>query len=312
MNAIQQTSPESERQPPRSPRQRRACRVVTGGASDRGRVRETNQDHFLITAPRQFSGLAPQSSDSFSSQDGPASSRAPISASKESQLLIVADGMGGHAGGERASSIAVRSIGSTLISALEWVHSAYDAGDAIEAHILAELQAAVEYAEVSIKQEAAAHPELAGMGTTLTMAYRHGAKMFIAHAGDSRLYLLRGGEMVQITEDHTLVGEMIRRGYIEANSDVGRFIQNVLTNALGGVNEGVRVETHRLQLRPGDTVLLCSDGLTAMLSDMEISAILGAYSDPQEAAERLIAVANELGGIDNITTVVARCEHRTA
>jgi len=308
MNIIHSTGPESERQPPRSPRELPKVKVRTGGQTDRGRVRETNQDSFLVTPPRHAMGSAPYSSRGPSSSDSPVSSRPPVSANSESQLLVVADGMGGHAGGERASSIAVRSVGSTLIAALEWLHGAYEAGEAVEAHILAELQAAFEYAEANIRQEASTNQELAGMGTTLTMAYRHGARMFIAHAGDSRLYLLRGDMLVQITQDHTLVSEMIRRGYIDAKSDVGRFIQNVLTNALGGASQSVRVETHRLRLRPGDVVLLCSDGLTAMLSDEEIGAILSSYADPQVTAERLIAAANDKGGVDNITAIVSRCE----
>lgn len=290
MNATAHAAPESERLTPRSRRAAPPLVVHAAGHTDRGHVRETNEDHHLVTPPLLARRAEPTSSD------------------VDAQLLVVADGMGGHVAGERASGIAVRTAGSTLLPALEWLPLACSTEDHFETCVLGEMRRVVERAHAKIREEEALQPELTGMGTTLTMAYRHGARLFIAHVGDSRCYVLRGGQLMQITHDHTLVSEMIRAGLLSSVDEAQRSIRSVLTNALGGGAESVKVETHRLQLQAGDMVLLCSDGLTGMISDVEIAAILGAYPDVQEAAERLVSVANEAGGQDNITAVVARCE----
>jgi protein phosphatase len=154
-------------------------------------------------------------------------------------------------------------------------------------------------------EEASRHPELVGMGTTLTLAFAADWRLLLAHAGDSRCYLLSGAELHQLTQDHTMVAEMVRLGTLSPQEAARHPHRHILTNALGGNAPGVRVEMHKLDLEAGDVMLLCSDGLTEMVPDARIAAILQEEQEPRRACERLVAEANERGGKDNITVVVA-------
>jgi protein phosphatase len=143
------------------------------------------------------------------------------------------------------------------------------------------------------------------MGTTLTLAFAMNWMLLIAHAGDSRCYLLSEGRLRQVTQDHTLTAELVRQGVLPPGGEAGHPFRHVVTNILGGDEPGVQVELHRLDLRPDDVLLLCSDGLTGMVPDGRIAFILREEPDPQRACERLVAEANLQGGKDNITVVVA-------
>ena len=146
------------------------------------------------------------------------------------------------------------------------------------------------------------------MGTTLTMAFASNWKLFVVHAGDSRCYLFRAGQLRQLTLDHTWVGEMVRQGVLDAEKAAGHPYRHVVTNVVGGKEGTVHVELRSEDLAPGDVILLCSDGLTDMLDDKRIAAVLHAETAPQAACEQLVARANEKGGKDNITVVVGRFE----
>lgn len=146
------------------------------------------------------------------------------------------------------------------------------------------------------------------MGTTLTMAFSSGNRLFVIHAGDSRCYLFRTGEIHRLTEDHTVVAEMVGRGEISPEQARHHPHRHVVTNVLGGGHAGVRIDVQRVSLEPGDVLLLCSDGLTDMLDDDSIAAVLAAEAEPEAVCQRLVAQANEAGGQDNITAVVARFE----
>src|SRR5262249_10967202 len=161
--------------------------------------------------------------------------------------------------------------------------------------------------DAKVLTESQEHPELHGMGTTLTLAYVVASELFVAHVGDSRCYLLRGRMLYRITRDHTLVEAMLRRGIITEAEAATHKMRHVIANVLGGNEPGVDIELHKLSLEPNDRLLLCSDGLTEMISDSEIAAILDEAAIPQDACERLIARANEQGGSDNITAIVAHC-----
>jgi PPM family protein phosphatase len=174
--------------------------------------------------------------------------------------------------------------------------------------VISDLRQAVCRADARIVEEVALHPELAGMGTTLTMAFASGGRLFVIHAGDSRCYLFRGGEAHRLTEDHTVVAEMVGRGEITAEQARQHPHRHVVTNVLGGGQAGVRVDVQRVSLEPGDVLLLCSDGLTDMLDDGGIAAVLAEEAEPEAACGRLVAQANDAGGRDNITAVVARFE----
>jgi protein phosphatase len=177
-----------------------------------------------------------------------------------------------------------------------------DGTDAQE--VLAQFQAALALADARVVEEAADHPELSGMGTTVTMAFHLGVQLWITHVGDSRAYVYRDGQLDQITQDHTLMAEMVRSGSLRPDEVAGHRLRHVITNVVGGPELGVRVEAHAFGVRAGDRLLLCSDGLTEMVSNEAIAATLQSERAPEAAAKALLAQANEAGGRDNITVVI--------
>jgi PPM family protein phosphatase len=209
-----------------------------------------------------------------------------------SPLFVVADGMGGAQAGEVASRIAVEYFQPGLDDASQPEHE------------LAELARA---ANTRIHELSHSNAEQAGMGTTLTAAYVGEDEVAIAHVGDSRAYCLRDGELLRLTDDHSLVDELMRQGRLTPEEAVEHPQRSVITRALGP--EGaVEVDTRSYRARAGDVYLLCSDGLTTMLSEEEILALLLANPRLRNAGEALIAAANEAGGRDNITVVLIRLE----
>jgi protein phosphatase len=152
--------------------------------------------------------------------------------------------------------------------------------------------------------EARIYPEFRGMGTTLTLAFSRGDEVLIAHVGDSRCYLIREGKLEQLTTDHSMAQEMVRRGMISAEEAIGHAWRHIIINALGGSEPGVQVETRQLTVQAGDRLLVCSDGLTDLISNQELGAILEAEQEPQDACRRLVDAANERGGRDNSTALV--------
>jgi serine/threonine protein phosphatase PrpC len=267
--------------------------VQTHGMTDRGRTRPRNEDQFLtaiLTKALQIQHTSiPQSKMQYSEERG--------------YLFVVADGVGGHQGGEQASALAVGSIEQFVLNTLKWfLHLRGAEGQTL----LEEFHAALQQTDANIYKEGRRHPELWGMGTTLTMAYSLNQDLFVAHVGDSRCYLFHQGHLDQITHDHTLVQEMVRHGAIPAEEASHHHLRHVITNVLGSTEPGVMPEVHKVHLEPGDTLLLCSDGLTEMLSDEEIADVLGTVPDIHQACERLIDLANEKGGKDNVTVVLAR------
>jgi PPM family protein phosphatase len=209
-----------------------------------------------------------------------------------SPLFVVADGMGGAQAGEVASRIAVEYFQPGL-------------GDSSQPEReLAELARA---ANSRIHELSHSNAEQAGMGTTLTAVYVGEDEVAIAHVGDSRAYCLRDGELLRLTDDHSLVDELMRQGRLTPEEAVEHPQRSVITRALGP--EGaVEVDTRSFRARAGDVYLLCSDGLTTMLSEEEILALLVANPRLRDAGEALIGAANEAGGRDNITVVLMRLE----
>ena len=144
------------------------------------------------------------------------------------------------------------------------------------------------------------------MGTTLTLAFAVNWRLFVAHAGDSRCYLRSSGKLRQLTQDHTVIAELARRGAISPDAAASHPLRHAMTNFLGGREPGVRVEVNAFDLHPDDILLLCSGGLTEMVPEQTVAAILDAETDPEQACKRLVAEANQRGGKDNVTVVVAR------
>lgn len=266
--------------------------VQAFGQTDRGRVRSENQDQFLVAT------LA----TAFHVDQSSVGTKDTIFAEDRGHLFVVADGMGGVIGGARASALAVDAIEEALLPDTRWLSTprSLDAAKVLEG-----LRTALSRADARLFEETKLHPELAGMGTTATLAYVHHHTLFLAHAGDSRCYLLRDGHLIRLTKDHTLVRELMDKGLLEPAMAKKHAFRHVVTNIVGGDSPGLRVDAHRVELLPGDTLLLCSDGLTEMVPDEGIGTILLTSKSPQAACERLLTRANELGGIDNITAVVA-------
>jgi protein phosphatase len=243
-------------------------RIVSGGVTDVGRVRTNNEDCYRIVAPLN--------------------------------LFVLSDGMGGEAHGEVASALAVEVVVKHCLSSEETRPSAGQPGWSENTKRLSN---AVRLANKKICESASKHPDQKGMGATLTAAWITGSTLSIAHVGDSRAYLLRSGTLQQLTNDHSLVAEQVRRGILTpAEADVSD-MQSVLLRALGSQPDlEVDGDEHMLFVR--DVLLLCSDGLTRMVTEPEIAGTLQAEPDPTRAAEKLVELANERGGSDNITVVV--------
>lgn len=250
--------------------------IASAGVSDVGRVRTNNEDCFRIVAPLQ--------------------------------LFVLSDGMGGEAHGEVASALAVETVTKHCLEGHE-NHSAPLFGEVQESlsDQTKRLASAVHLANKKIFEAAEGHLEQRGMGATLTAAWIDGAKLSIAHVGDSRAYLLRGGTLQQLTSDHSLVAEQVRRGIITAAEAEESQMQSVLIRALGAQPEvEVDAEEHTLFVR--DILILCSDGLTRMVTEPEIAGALQSETNPTRAAEKLVALANDYGGADNVTVIVIRLE----
>ena len=269
--------------------------VRSYGATDRGRVRPANEDHFLIAELTKTMQVRQTSLDEPAARFG----------AHHAHLFLVADGMGGHQGGEQASALAVAVIEQFALNTFRWFMSLRAAQGE---KVATDFKRAVEHADATIVEAATQQRELHGMGTTLTLAYHYETELVVVHVGDSRAYLFRDESLRQLTEDHTLVAEMIRRGELDAAEARRHRLRHVITNVVGGTEAGVHAEVHSLELRSGDGLLLCSDGLTEMLSHTDICEVLRTEREPVTACTGLIALANERGGQDNITAIVAAFE----
>jgi serine/threonine protein phosphatase PrpC len=211
--------------------------------------------------------------------------------------------MGGAAKGEVASAMAVEAIaGSLRGNGLGHRPESAAAHPAFSNETNA-LVHGVKLANRKIHEEGMRDPACRGMGATIVAARIRGRRLSLAHVGDSRAYLFRGGALQQLTSDHSLVAEQVRHGLITHQQAAVSELQSVLTRALG-IAEDVEIDTAEIELFPGDSLLLCSDGLTRMVPDDEMAGILGHAHDVRRAAERLVSKANESGGQDNITVVV--------
>ena len=265
------------------------------GITDTGRKRPTNEDQFLIAelnkAMRIWQTSLPEP-------------KAQI-AEERAHLFLVADGMGGHQAGERASELAVLAIEHFTLNTFKWF---FDPQGPEAQRVLSQFQAALREADARIVKEAAEDPALKGMGTTVTMAYHLNSQLCVVHVGDSRAYVYRDNELHQLTQDHTWTADLVRSGAIQPEEAARHRLRHVITNVVGGDEAGLFVEAHALQVQGGDRLLLCSDGLTEMLSNDAITATLAATPDAEAACQKLVADANAAGGADNITVLIVNFE----
>jgi protein phosphatase len=228
-------------------------KLVAAGVTDVGRIRDGNEDDFLVDA--------------------------------RTSLVAVADGMGGHRAGEVASATALEALRAAVASGQPLRDAMAGANDAV-------------------LEKSGADQDLQGMGTTLTAGtLAAGRNLLVGHVGDSRAYLVRDGKLTQITNDHSLVEEMVREGELTPEQAEVHPQRSIITRALG-IDPAVEVDVYPVELRPGDRILLCSDGLTTMVRPDEIARILARESDPERAAQALVDAANAAGGEDNVTALV--------
>jgi serine/threonine protein phosphatase PrpC len=211
-------------------------------------------------------------------------------------LYLVADGMGGHRAGQVASELAAEAT----VAALRTLEAA-------EASLTDKLRYAVAAANRAVFTTARSRPELTGMGTTLVALLVERGRVALAHVGDSRAYLFRGGRLRQLTDDHSLVAELVRRREISARAARGHPHRHVLTRALG-VRRNVEADLAELTPAGDDLFVLCSDGLTGHVDDAEIARAVAAHSDLDAVCQQLVGLANSRGGEDNITVALVRCE----
>ncbi len=263
------------------------------GVTDPGRVRRNNQDHFLIA---DLSMLMHVDRSSIALSD-----QSRFFGRSQGKLLLVADGVGGNSSGERASQIAVQRMTRYVLDTTHWLMR--DEPETEEDF----LKASLRYVQEGIFSESRDRPEHRGMGTTLTMGHVVWPRAYVVHAGDSRCYLYSGDTLSQVTEDQTAAQKLIERGVLEPGNVGGlRHWSNVLLSYLGGSSDQLDPLIYKLDLSSGDSLLLCSDGLTKHVTDAEIEGALAAGPDAESICRQLVELANQEGGTDNITVVVAR------
>lgn len=235
--------------------------------SDKGNIREINEDSYNIIAGY---------------------TDVPVS-------FIIADGMGGHNSGEIASKMAVDFISNHILRFAEKF--------AVEDGICAAIEEAMQKANKTVYGESMANEANYGMGTTLIVAVVTGKKLYIGHIGDSRVYMYRNNTLKLLTKDHTFIGELMRNGSLTEEEAAGHPNRNMLTRALG-CEENVDIDIYKYDIRENDLILLCTDGLTNMLSEAEIGEIIKNTDDPEIICSKLIDGANTNGGEDNTTVIV--------
>ncbi|PCI40215.1 MAG: hypothetical protein COB53_01665 [Elusimicrobia bacterium] len=244
------------------------------GKTDPGKVRERNEDSI---------GLLP-----------------------ELGLIVVADGMGGHNSGEVASGLAIETILSFGKQMLGGGKKAVPkGGDETQSIAERQLVHLIESANTVIFEKARAFAKDHGMGTTVVAVLTGPKSIAVAHVGDSRMYLFRNGVIERITEDHSLVMDQVKHGLITEDEAEKSHLQNILTRALG-TEEKVDVEVHEHPVLSGDIFLVCSDGLTKMVTDPQMAEVLSTPGTPQSWTDKFIKMANEAGGVDNVTVAIVR------
>lgn len=213
-------------------------------------------------------------------------------------LFMVADGMGGHLAGEKAAQSAVEVV-SAMVA---------EEGGKANGDVVGLIRRAISEANRQIVQASLQESSMRGMGTTATVAIADGDTVFLGHVGDSRAYLIKGGkEIEQVTEDHSVVAQLLKAGAITPQEAAHHPYRNVITRCLG-MQMDVEADTSTVTWQPGDTLLLCTDGLSGLVSDEEMLAMSTADDDPQDACQKMLDLAMARGGYDNITVVLIHYE----
>jgi protein phosphatase len=267
--------------------------VEFGAVTHPGLVRPTNEDCFLVGRVERVLETV--------------TSNLPIGlvATRSGEAvygMVVADGLGGSAAGEVASQLAISTLVNLVLHTPDWVMRT---GDAESKRILDRIVERYRRIGAALDELAQSDPDLRGMATTMTLAASNGPDLFLGHVGDSRAYLFRRGDLFRLTHDHTYAQELADHGLIRQYEVDTHRLRHVLTRALGPQGDRVRVDVRQLSLRDEDQLLLCSDGLTGMVSERAIVELLG-RGTAAEACQALVDAALDRGGKDNVTAVLAR------
>jgi serine/threonine protein phosphatase PrpC len=268
--------------------------VDFGGLSDQGHVRANNEDTFLIARfDRTMHALKTNlPSDTY-----------PVCSTETSYGMVVADGMGGHAAGEVASRTAVQVLLDLVLQTPDWIMRLDNVSSDRVVH---RLQERVHQIQGAFLEKTQADASLIGMGTTLTLAASLGTDLLVAHVGDSRAYLMREGRLQRLTRDQTLAQGMLDAGLITPEAAAKHTLRHVLTGVLSANEKTVPLEVAWFKLVDGDQVLVCSDGLTEMVTEAAVTEALNHSGPATEICQTLIDLALKAGGKDNVTVVLAR------
>jgi protein phosphatase len=268
-------------------------RLDVSARSHPGHVRQNNEDQFFVT--RMSRAL-----DTMLSSLPPGD--VPERAEEVNYVMVIADGMGGHAAGEIASRLAISSVINLALEMPDWTFKL--TGDAA-VEVEHRAREVVQQVSSILYKRGRQDAELRGMGSTLTAARSLGRDLMIVHVGDSRAYLFRAGHLHRLTRDHTYAQMLVDCGRLDASDVASSGVRHVLTNALGGSTEHVDVDVDLLCLENGDRLLLCSDGLTDLVDDETIAETLAAAPESDKACNQLVQLALDRGGRDNVTAIVA-------
>jgi protein phosphatase len=289
-DTLELSSPGLKTGPPSS-----QVKVEIAGTTHCGHVRRNNEDHYLaIRFQRSLDILSTNLEDNTTEQ----------SFEEIGYGLLVADGMGGMAAGEVASRMALCKLVELVVNTPDWIMKFTRQQD--ERHLMERITERFRQVNEALRDEAALDRSLSGMGTTLTVGVSLGSILLIGHIGDSRAYVLRGNELRQLTYDHNLAQALADAGNADPDDPARHVLHNVLTAALGTSSKRADPQVLRCQLSPGDQVLLCTDGLTEMVSSETIAAVLSEAPSSKAACDSLIDLALAAGGIDNVTVLLAR------
>jgi protein phosphatase len=268
--------------------------VDLAGLSHPGKVRENNEDHFLVTRVERSLETVTTNLPK---------EAIPQRFAEVGHGMLVADGMGGHQAGEIASRLAI----STFVNLFLHTPDLFlRVGKAEAEQIMERMAERFRVVDATVREKAQTDPALLGMGTTMTLAYSWGPILMLAHIGDSRVYLFRAGQCHQLTRDHTMAQGLVDLGILKPEQAGWHYFKHTLTRVLGTGESVGEAEVQQLMLADEDQILLCTDGLTDMVGQQIIAAILADAKTSEEACQRLVTAALDNGGQDNVTVVVAR------
>ncbi len=271
------------------------ARVDAAGLSDRGKVRPRNEDHFYVARcgrflERLFTNLPED--------------EMPPRFDETGYAAVVADGIGGSAAGEVASKLAITTLINLALGTPDWILRLD--GDSVPRRLQRRFRERFDQIRAVMTEQASTDPTLHGFGTTMTVSLSLGQSLLVTHIGDSRAYLLRQQRLHQLTRDHTMAQALADQGLLAPQEVATSRLRHVLTRSLGAEVGCAEPDVQEVVLLDGDSLLLCTDGLTDMVGDEEIAATLAGGDTAERACQRLVEAALAAGGKDNVTVVVAR------